>query len=65
MVKNFQHLLLWRLKKNYKDCEITGVTEYATDQNVSYEVKLANSKNWYSVEVSSEGKILNSEKFTN
>jgi hypothetical protein len=57
--------IVMALKKNYKDCEIKGVTEFATDQNVSYEVKLANSKNWYSVKVSSEGKIISSDKFNN
>jgi len=57
--------VIMALKKNYKDCEITGVTEYATDQNVSYDVKLANSKNWYSVKVSSDGRITGSEKFKN
>jgi hypothetical protein len=55
--------IVMALKKNYKDCEITGVTEFATDQNVSYEVKLSNSKNWYSVKVSSEGKIISCDKF--
>ena len=53
------------LKRNYKDCEIIGVTEYATEQSVSYEIKLRNNKNWYSARISSEGRILNSEKFSN
>ena len=53
------------LKRNYKDCEIIGVTEYATNQSVTYEVKLKNSKNWYSAKISSEGTLLNSEKYSN
>jgi hypothetical protein len=57
--------VIMSLKKNYKDCDITGVTEVATDQNVSYEIKLANSKNWYSVKVSADGRITGSEKFNN
>ena len=53
------------LKRNYKDCEITGVTEYATSESVTYDVKLRNSKNWYSARISSEGLLLDSEKFSN
>lgn len=53
------------LKRNYKDCEITGVTEYATNQSVTYEIKLRNSKNWYSAKISSEGTLLDSEKYSN
>lgn len=53
------------LKRNYKDCEIIGVTEYATTHNVTYEIKLRNSKNWYSAKISSEGQILDSDKYSN
>lgn len=51
------------LNKKYKDCEINGVTEYATAQDVTYEIKLADSKNWYSVKASADGKILSEEKY--
>lgn len=57
--------IVMTLKKNYKDCEITGVTEFATEQNVTYEVKLTNSINWYSVKVSADGKIIDANKFNN
>lgn len=57
--------IVMALKKNYKDCEVNGVTEYATDQNVTYEVKISNEKNWYSVKLSADGKILNSDKYYN
>ena len=63
--KNLLTPVVMTLKRNYKDCEIIGVTEYATSQSVTYEVKLKNSKNWYSAKISSEGTLLNSERFSN
>ena len=63
--KNLLTPVVMTLKRNYKDCEIAGVTEYATNQSVTYEVKLKNSKNWYSAKISSEGTLLSSERFSN
>lgn len=63
--KELPATVLMSLNKKYNNCTISGVTEYATDQDVTYEIKLSDSKNWYSLTISSDGKITGSQKFSN
>lgn len=62
--KELSTAIVIELNRKIKNCEINGVTEFATEQNVSYEINLADNKNWYLVKASADGKIISQEKYS-
>ena len=63
--KELSTAIVMALNKKFKNCEVTGVTEFATEQNVYYEINLTDSENWYSVKASADGKIISQERYSN
>ncbi len=43
--------VLGKLQKKYKDRTLFGVTEYATDHDVIYYVKMFDAKFWYTIKI--------------
>ena len=54
--------LAMALQKKYSNNKIIGVTEFANDQNMMYEIKLSSNEKLYSVKAAADGKIISDEK---
>jgi hypothetical protein len=55
--------IVMKLNKRFGEHNILGVTELATNDNTSYEIKLAKHSKWYSVTALANGEIIREEKF--
>ncbi len=53
-----------RLNKKYGDHTILGVTELATNENTTYNVKFSKGDKWYSVTAHANGEIVKEEKYS-
>lgn len=55
--------ILTKLKKRYSGKSIFGVTEFATEEEVTYHIVLQDEKNWYIVKSDSMGYFELSKKY--
>ena len=55
--------IMVKLNKKYNDGKILGVTELATQENMSYEVKLLKGSKLYCLNISNDGTIAQEKKF--
>ena len=55
--------ILTKIQKKYAGKSIYGVTELATEEEVSYHVTLQDEKNWYVVQADNFGNLELSKKF--
>ncbi len=52
-----------KLNRKFEGASIIGVTEYTSDNNTMYNVKLTKGQKLYSLDISNDGSITNQEKF--
>ena len=55
--------ILTKIQKKYTGKSIYGVTELATEEQVSYHVTLQDEKNWYIIQADNFGNLELSKKF--
>lgn len=55
--------ILCKLRDKYADKKVFGVTEVTTQDDISYYVKMYDSKNWLSVKVTNDGQMEVVEKY--
>ena len=57
--------ILMSLNKKYGNNKILGVTEYTTQDNTIYEIKVSKDTDWYAVTATPDGTIVKEEKYSN
>jgi hypothetical protein len=53
------------LNKKFSGAKIIGVTELATQNNISYDIKLSKGDKWYAVNALADGTIAKEQKYNN
>jgi hypothetical protein len=56
--------VVMKLNKKFNDSKIIGVTELATNDNTSYEIKLSKGTTWYSVTALANGSIVKESRYS-
>jgi hypothetical protein len=61
--ENLPVFVLLRVREKFADKKIFGVTELSTPGNITYHLKLEDTKSWYSIQVTTLGDVTIEEHF--